>query len=172
MCDEYEMVPLLVRTEDIELQQASSVVPEPLNALPRSDPRSFYQQANVHCAYCSGALRQPGRPELPLQIHFTWLFFPFHRAYLYFFERIAAKLLGDPGFALPFWSWDVPEGMRIPDEFADPASPLYDTRRNLRPQQCGRQRFLTWSSWKWRTITPTSRRLNTTSGSCTNRYTC
>ncbi|GJM93002.1 hypothetical protein PR202_ga09513 [Eleusine coracana subsp. coracana] len=103
-----------------------------MKALPRSDPRSFYQQANVHCAYCSGAYRQAGHPELPLQIHFTWLFFPFHRAYLYFFERIAAKLLGDPGFALPFWSWDVPEGMRIPDEFADPASPLYNARRNPR----------------------------------------
>ncbi|GJN17523.1 hypothetical protein PR202_gb04599 [Eleusine coracana subsp. coracana] len=103
-----------------------------MKALPRTDPRSFYQQANVHCAYCSGALRQLGRPELPVQIHFTWLFFPFHRSYLYFFERIAAKLLGDPGFALPFWSWDVPEGMRIPDEFADRASPLYNARRNPR----------------------------------------
>ncbi|GJN17524.1 hypothetical protein PR202_gb04600 [Eleusine coracana subsp. coracana] len=58
-----------------------------MKALPRSDPRSFYQQAN---------------------------------------------LLGDPGFVLPFWSWDVPEGMRIPDEFTDRASPLYDARRNPR----------------------------------------
>ncbi|TVU34831.1 hypothetical protein EJB05_16684, partial [Eragrostis curvula] len=90
-----------------------------MKALPEDDPRSFYQQSNIHCAYCTGAYRQVGRPELPVQIHFSWLFFPFHRAYLYFFERIAAKLLGDPGFAMPFWSWDVPEGMRIPAEFAD-----------------------------------------------------
>jgi hypothetical protein len=65
----------------------------------------------VQCSYCSGALRQPGRPDRPLQIHFPSLFFLFHRTYLYFFERIiAAKLLvGDPGFALLFWSWnDVP----------------------------------------------------------------
>jgi polyphenol oxidase len=73
-----------------------------------------------------------GRPELPVQIHFSWLFFPFHRAYVYFFERVAAKLLGDPGFAVPFWSWDVPEGMRIPPAFADEASPLYDPIRNPR----------------------------------------
>ncbi|TVU34985.1 hypothetical protein EJB05_16844, partial [Eragrostis curvula] len=55
---------------------------------------------------------------------------PFHLAYLYFFERIAAKLLGDPGFALPFWSWDVPDGMRMPVDFADQASPLYHKRRS------------------------------------------
>jgi polyphenol oxidase len=101
-----------------------------MKALPESDPRSFYQQANVHCAYCAAAYRQAGRPELPVQIHYSWLFFPFHRAYLYFFERVAARLLGDPGFAVPFWSWDVPEGMRVPPEFADVASPLYDPMRN------------------------------------------
>ena len=63
-------------------------------------------------------------------MHFSWLFFPFHRAYLYFFERIAGKLLGDPGFAVPFWSWDVPEGMRMPLQFANASSPLYDQMRN------------------------------------------
>lgn len=63
-------------------------------------------------------------------MHFSWLFFPFHRAYLYFFERIAGKLLGDPGFAVPFWSWDVPEGMRMPLQFANASSPLYDPMRN------------------------------------------
>ncbi|KXG33463.1 polyphenol oxidase I, chloroplastic [Sorghum bicolor] len=100
-----------------------------MKALPQSDPRSFYQQANIHCAYCTGAHRQLGYPELGIQIHFSWLFFPFHRAYLYFFERIAAKLLGDPAFALPIWSWDVPEGMGIPEVFTDEASPLYDPIR-------------------------------------------
>ncbi|KAE8781755.1 polyphenol oxidase I, chloroplastic-like [Hordeum vulgare] len=101
-----------------------------MRALPDDDPRSFYQLANVHCAYCTGSYRQTGHPELHMQIHFSWLFFPFHRAYLYFFERIAARLLGDPGFALPFWGWDVPEGMRMPAEFANSSSPLYDPARN------------------------------------------
>lgn len=103
-----------------------------MKALPRTDPRSFYQMANIHCAYCTGSYRQTGNPELDLQIHFSWFFFPFHRAYLYFFERIAAKLLGEPEFALPFWSWDVPEGMRMPPEFANSSSPLYDPVRNPR----------------------------------------
>ncbi|KAM3316984.1 hypothetical protein ACQJBY_034889 [Aegilops geniculata] len=103
-----------------------------MKALPHTDPRSFYQMANIHCAYCTGSYRQTGNPELDMQIHFSWFFFPFHRAYLYFFERIAAKLLGEPDFALPFWSWDVPDGMRMPPEFANSSSPLYDPVRNPR----------------------------------------
>ncbi|XP_037418641.1 polyphenol oxidase I, chloroplastic-like [Triticum dicoccoides] len=103
-----------------------------MKALPHTDPRSFYQMANIHCAYCTGSYRQTGNQELDMQIHFSWFFFPFHRAYLYFFERIAAKLLGEPDFALPFWSWDVPDGMRMPPEFANSSSPLYDPVRNPR----------------------------------------
>jgi polyphenol oxidase len=101
-----------------------------MKALPDSHPHSFYQMANIHCAYCTGSYRQTANPELFMQIHFSWFFFPFHRAYIYFFERIAAKLLGEPGYALPFWSWDVPEGMRIPPEFDNASSPLYDPIRN------------------------------------------
>ncbi|KAF7056216.1 hypothetical protein CFC21_063643 [Triticum aestivum] len=96
------------------------------------DPRSFYQLVNVHCAYCTSSYRQTANPELDMQIHYSWFFFPFHRAYLYFFERIAAKLLGEPDFALPFWSWDVPEGMRMPPEFANSSLPLYDPAQNPR----------------------------------------
>ncbi|CAI0468564.1 unnamed protein product [Linum tenue] len=111
---------------------------ELMKALPADDPRSFTQQANVHCAnqanvhcaYCNGAYDQVGiTPSVALQIHFSWIFFPFHRYYLYFFERILGKLIDDPTFALPFWNWDSPDGMQIPAIFADPASPLYDAIR-------------------------------------------
>ncbi|CAA0836665.1 Unknown protein [Striga hermonthica] len=60
----------------------------------------------------------------------SWLFFPFHRWYLYFFERICARLLDDDTFALPFWNWDDPSGMEIPAPFDVPGSPLHDRRRN------------------------------------------
>ncbi|RZS18372.1 hypothetical protein BHM03_00050620, partial [Ensete ventricosum] len=39
-----------------------------MKALPADDPRSFTQQANVHCAYCDGAYSQVGFPDLELQI--------------------------------------------------------------------------------------------------------
>ncbi|XWS19563.1 hypothetical protein CRYUN_Cryun31cG0026200 [Craigia yunnanensis] len=103
---------------------------ELMKALPADDPRSFIQQANVHCAYCDGAYHQVGFPDLGLQVHNSWLFFPFHRYYLYFFEKILGKLIDDPAFAIPFWNWDSPAGMQMPAIYTNPNSPLYDKFRN------------------------------------------
>lgn len=103
---------------------------ELMRALPDDDPRSFKQQANVHCAYCDGAYDQAGFPELELQIHNSWLFFPFHRYYLFFFERILGKLIDDPAFAMPYWNWDSPAGMPIPAIYTNPTSALYDPLRD------------------------------------------
>ncbi|KAB1199170.1 Polyphenol oxidase, chloroplastic [Morella rubra] len=107
---------------------------ELMKALPADDPRSFMQQANVHCAYCDGAYHQVGFPNLDLQVHNSWLFFPFHRYYLYFYEKILGKLIDDPTFAIPFWNWDSPAGMQLPAIYADPKSPLYDALRNANHQ--------------------------------------
>ncbi|KAL6506921.1 hypothetical protein OROHE_022358 [Orobanche hederae] len=95
-----------------------------------SDPRGFAQQANIHCAYCNGAHDQVGHKDLDLQVHNSWLFFPFHRWYLYFYERILGDLIDDPTFVLPFWNWDNPKGMQLPQIFADENSPLYDANRS------------------------------------------
>nr|Q6UIL3.1 RecName: Full=(+)-larreatricin hydroxylase, chloroplastic; AltName: Full=Polyphenol oxidase; Flags: Precursor [Larrea tridentata]AAQ67412.1 (+)-larreatricin hydroxylase [Larrea tridentata] len=101
-----------------------------MKALPQNDPRSFYQQANIHCAYCNGAYDQVGFPDVNIQVHHSWLFLPFHRWYLYFYERILGSLIDDPTFAIPFWNWDAPKGMHMPHMFIDPNSPLYDAKRN------------------------------------------
>ncbi|XP_057796071.1 polyphenol oxidase I, chloroplastic-like [Salvia miltiorrhiza] len=101
-----------------------------MKRLPKDDPRSFMQQANIHCAYCNGAYDQPGQGSLDLQVHNSWLFFPFHRWYLYFHERILGKLIGDPTFALPFWNWDNPKGMTIPPMFTDTNAAIYNEKRN------------------------------------------
>nr|ALF12286.1 polyphenol oxidase [Morus alba var. multicaulis] len=102
--------------------------------LPDSDPRSFSQQSDVHCAYCDGSYDQVGFPNLELQVHESWLFFPFHRWYLYFYERILGKLIDDPTFALPFWNWDSPPGMQLPALYANAKSPLYDKLRDANHQ--------------------------------------
>nr|XP_043626900.1 polyphenol oxidase, chloroplastic-like [Erigeron canadensis] len=107
---------------------------ELMKALPDDDPRSFKQQAAVHCAYCDGAYDQVGFPDLELQVHGSWLFLPFHRYYLYFFEKICGKLIDDPTFAIPFWNWDAPDGMKIPDIYTNKKSPLYDSFREARHQ--------------------------------------
>ncbi|XP_021910976.1 polyphenol oxidase, chloroplastic-like, partial [Carica papaya] len=107
---------------------------ELMKALRADDPRSFKQQAKVHCAYCSGAYKQVGFPKVELQVHYSWLFFPFHRYYLYFYEKILGKLIGDPTFALPFWNWDTPLGMTMPAIYTNPESPLYDPLRDAKHQ--------------------------------------
>ncbi|KAK7400518.1 hypothetical protein VNO78_11727 [Psophocarpus tetragonolobus] len=100
-------------------------------ALSPNDPRNFTQQANIHCAYCNGAYNQVGYPDLDLQVHSSWLFFPFHRWYLYFYERILGSLINDPTFALPFWNWDNPNGgMTLPSIYTDINSPLFDPLRD------------------------------------------
>lgn len=102
-----------------------------MKALPADDPRNFTQQANVHCAYCNGAYDQTGvLPAVELQVHNSWLFFPWHRFYLYFHERILGKLIGDDSFALPFWNYDAPGGMTMPAMYTKPSSPLYDSLRS------------------------------------------
>ncbi|KMT04306.1 hypothetical protein BVRB_8g183810 [Beta vulgaris subsp. vulgaris] len=101
-----------------------------MKALPDSDPRSFKQQADVHCAYCNGGYHQVGLPNLEFQVHGSWLFFPFHRAYLYFYERILGKLIDDPTFSIPYWNWDHPDGMYMPSMFNDKNSPFFDAIRD------------------------------------------
>ncbi|CAK8542278.1 unnamed protein product [Lathyrus sativus] len=102
-----------------------------MKALPKDDPRSFYQQSKIHCAYCDGAYHQQHPFEnLKIDIHKSWFFFPFHRWYLYFFERILGSLIGDPNFAMPFWSWDTIDGMQIPPYFTYMNSSLYHKLRD------------------------------------------
>ncbi|KAI3994167.1 hypothetical protein MKX01_012424 [Papaver californicum] len=105
---------------------------ELMRALPDDDPRSFRNQANVHCAYCDAAYSQilAGYPNLEIQVHRCWLFFPFHRWYLYFHEKILGTLIGDPTFTLPYWNWDSPAGMRMPSLYTNPGSALYDPLRD------------------------------------------
>lgn len=106
---------------------------ELMRALPADDPRSLSAQANIHCAFCNAAYMQTGT-NIPLQIHFSWLFLPWHRWYIYFHERILAKLVGDPDFALLFWNWDNQDptegGNVMPGIFTDSSSALYDAKRN------------------------------------------
>ncbi|TVU43152.1 hypothetical protein EJB05_09595, partial [Eragrostis curvula] len=101
-----------------------------MKALPDSDPRSFTQQAAIHQAYCDGHYRyDPTEKNAPFDVHFSWIFAPWHRMYIYFYERILGDLIDDPNFALPYWNWDAPAGMALPAMFKDKDSPLYDANR-------------------------------------------
>jgi tyrosinase len=86
-----------------------------MKALPASDPRSWISQSNIHLNHCQ---------------HSTWFFFPWHRAYLFYFEQICRKLTGETKWGLPYWNWSSHPS--IPTQFCDnPATnPLYHAPRS------------------------------------------
>jgi polyphenol oxidase len=91
-----------------------------------ADPRGFLQQANVHCRNCSQIV----------QVHFSWQFFPWHRGYLYFHERILGNLIGDSDFRLPYWDWDEPAHRKLPPAYSTPGdatNSLWNSTRVLGP---------------------------------------
>ena len=92
-----------------------------------NDPRGYNHQANVHCWNCSVAANQQ---------HFSWRFFTWHRAMLYFHERILGKLVGDENLRLPYWDWEVPTHRTMPAAFTNPndaTNPLWNSTRTLSP---------------------------------------
>ena len=96
-----------------------------LSASDPSDPRGFTHQANVHCWNCGGI-------GSVIQVHGSWQFFAWHRAYLYFHERILGKLVGDMSFRLPYWDWNVPDHRKLPPAYATPgdaSNPLWNSTR-------------------------------------------
>jgi tyrosinase len=64
-------------------------------------------------------------------------FLPWHRMYVYFFERIVRKISNDPTFTLPYWNYSngaVQSGPRLPTDFINPAAatnPLFRPNRNV-----------------------------------------
>jgi tyrosinase len=85
---------------------------EEMQDLAASDPRNWTRQAQIHQTFCR---------------HHNWLFLPWHRAYLFYFEQICRELSGDDDFALPYWNWTTEQ--RVPAPFWDTASPLYHEPR-------------------------------------------
>jgi len=89
-----------------------------------ADPRGFSHQANVHCWNCGASV----------QVHFSWQFFAWHRAYLYFHERILGSLVGNMELRLPYWDWEHPSHRRLPPAYATPGdagNPLWNGTRGM-----------------------------------------
>jgi hypothetical protein len=108
--------------DPITLAYANAV--KVMQARPASDPTSWRYQAAIHGAY---AAPPPGADWNQCQ-HQGWFFLPWHRMYLYFFERIvraAVVAAGGPAdFAVPYWNYDKPfPGNTIPLGFRTPTLP-------------------------------------------------
>jgi hypothetical protein len=71
--------------------------------------------------------------------HRTNYFFPWHRLFLYYFERVLQDAAGDPSLRLPYWDYTNPSQLAMPAEFRQPTytnaagqtvdNPLYEKRR-------------------------------------------
>jgi len=81
-----------------------------MRALPSTDPRNWDRQVALHA----------NTPR-----HHSWLFLPWHRAYLFYLEEICRKLTGNDGFALPYWNWTTTP--TIPTAFT--VGPLFHAGR-------------------------------------------
>jgi polyphenol oxidase len=121
----------LSATEVDRLKAAYSALRKLTTTQP-DDPRGWLRQSYVHCWYCGGGSNGQSGQE----IHGSWLFLPWHRAYLHFQERILCKLIGDETFALPYWDWDSQKRQVFPPIYGDPndsSNPLFDMLRSAKP---------------------------------------
>lgn len=86
-----------------------------LRALPASDKRTWVLQADLHALYCDSCT------NWSKEIHGSWNFFPWHRAYLYYYERILGSLVGDiDHFRMPYWDWTTTR--TLPSQYSSPAA--------------------------------------------------
>ena len=77
-----------------------------------ADPRSWSNQAAIHGVPAHFNFCQHG----------TEHFFDWHRAYLFYFEKICQKLTGNAKFGLPYWNWN--QDPDINPAFLDASSTL------------------------------------------------
>lgn len=95
-----------------------------------TDPTSWLYQARMHAVDSGTAAALQDQCQ-----HRQFLFFSWHRMYVYYFERILRKASGVPNFALPYWNYTdspsegaIPEAYRLPADLA--SNSLYnDTRQ-------------------------------------------
>lgn len=90
-----------------------------MQALPSSDPRSWSAQAAMHGTVSGG---------FNLCQHGTSHFFSWHRAYLFYFEKICQELTGQKHFGLSYWNWN--QNPDIHPAFTTAGSPLNHPRVN------------------------------------------
>ncbi len=82
---------------------------------PDTDPRSYLtwkKFVDLHNSSCP---------------HGNWLFVPWHRLYLYYFETACQMALQDTNFALPYWDWTLDP--TFPDEFFTVPTLTVDNRK-------------------------------------------
>jgi hypothetical protein len=110
-----------------------------------SDPTSWQAQANIHNVFCNNP------PSGMQPVHYSYRFVAWHRAYLYYFEKILRAASGNPALSLPYWNWST--NLRLPAQYWGNGNPLYDPKRvmtstqQLNPQRTAINNLLGLSSF-------------------------
>ncbi len=96
-----------------------------LSASNPNDPRGWTYQAGIH------ASTLPPKPNWNQCEHGDYWFWPWHRMYLYWFERIVRHMAKSPSWALPYWNYSAGAAQRVlPAMFRTTSSVLYTPNRN------------------------------------------
>ena len=103
---------------------------EAMKKLPATDPLSWQFQANMHGAKDEDRENKWWR----WCMHGNWWFLPWHRGYIYFFEKIVRMKSGNDAFRLPYWPWEKDGQTVLPAPFRDAMylgkdNPLFDKTR-------------------------------------------
>lgn len=91
------------------------------------DPRSLLYQASLHRYYCGHDGGEQSLPPTVRGIHDNWAFLPWHRAFIYFHERLIQHESGNPKFRLPVWDWETSFGHQVPAVYND-LGPIQDPK--------------------------------------------
>jgi hypothetical protein len=95
-----------------------------MKSRPASNPTSWAFQANVHGTTLSN-------PNWNKCQHRHWWFLAWHRAYLYYLERMLQQAANEPRLRIPYWNYTATNSRSLPAPFRDPSSPLFVPGRNL-----------------------------------------
>lgn len=95
-----------------------------MKSRPASNPTSWAFQANVHGTVLSN-------PNWNKCQHRHWWFLAWHRAYLYYLERMLQKAANEPRLRIPYWNYSATNSRSLPTPFRDPSSSLFVSGRNL-----------------------------------------
>lgn len=87
-----------------------------MKGLPANDVLNWIVEANIHGIATGFNMCQHGTDH----------FFDWHRAYLFYFEKICQQLTNNPHFGLPYWNWNQNPGIHA--AFLDTNSTLFSAR--------------------------------------------
>jgi len=136
-----------------------------MRSRPPSDPRSWFFQAAVHAVQpqllADALLTDPKVAEVNQERFWSQCphfgqnsanFVIWHRAYIYYFERILRDAAQEPELALPYWNYNDPDWQNInpnPRFFPEIFAGQFLPRSNVPNSLYHPNRELAFSGWAW-----------------------